>query len=75
MGPTLKASASDNIVPLPYNRVSVQKVDFELNETRIRNFLFGKEAYFETDYIVLRRGDECAVAESAKRTRKIFSAG
>ena len=70
MGPNLKASASDNVVPLPYNRVSVQKVDFELSETRIQNFLLGKEAYFETDYIVLRRGDECAVAEICKASQE-----
>jgi len=66
MSAKLKASASDNIVPLPYNRISVQKVDFELNETRIQNFLFEKEAYFQTDYIVLRRGDECAVVKISK---------
>jgi len=66
MGANAKASDSYNIAPLPYNRVSVQKVDFELNETRIQNFLCGKEAYFQTDYVVLRRGDECAVAEISK---------
>jgi len=66
MSANLKASGSYNIAPLPYNRVSVQKVDFELNETRIQNFLCGKEAYFQTDYIVLRRGDECAVVEISK---------
>ena len=57
---------SYNFVPLPYNRVSVQKVDFELNANQIQSFLCGKEAYFQTDYIVLRGGDECAVAEVSK---------
>jgi hypothetical protein len=66
MSATAKASDEYNIVPLPYNRVSVQKVDFGLDETRIRSFLCGKEAYFQTDYVVLRRGAECAVAEISK---------
>jgi hypothetical protein len=57
---------SYNVVPLPYNRVSVQRVDFELNETVIQSFLCGKEAYFQTDYVVLRRVDECAVAAISK---------
>jgi hypothetical protein len=120
MTANLKASDSYNVVPLPYNRVSVkdrsrqeclkpsrpmpslfrqvhwerrcrrwghrssgrtpaarqprlvlsgrtdlprspfQKVDFGLNETRIQSFLCGKEAYFQTDYIV------CAAAMSAR---------
>jgi hypothetical protein len=66
MSSNLKETSSFNVVPLPYNRVSVQKVDFELNENRIHSFLCGKEAYFQTDYVVLRRGDECAVAEISK---------
>ena len=59
-------NASFNIVPLPHNRVSVRRVDCALEETQIKSFLRGKEAYFETDYIVLRRADECAVAEISK---------
>ena len=62
----LRASDSYNVVPLPYNRVSLQRVDFELDQTSIQNFLCGKEAYYQTDYVVLHRGDECAVAEIAK---------
>lgn len=52
----------ENFVPLPYNRISVREVEFPLNETTIRSALLGKEAYFETDYVVFRRGAECAVA-------------
>ncbi|HLW79742.1 MAG TPA: hypothetical protein VKU44_09110 [Terriglobia bacterium] len=66
MNPALTASAEDNLVPLPYSRISVQEVDFALNETRIQSFLLGKEAYFETDYIVLRRPGECAIAAIRK---------
>ena len=46
-----------NLVPLPFSRISVQRVDLELDEAHIKGFLCGKEAYFETDYVVLRRGD------------------
>ena len=56
----------NNLVPLPYSRISVQRVHFELDEASIKSFLCGKEAYFETDYVVLRRGDACAVAKVHK---------
>jgi hypothetical protein len=46
--------------------MSVQRVHFELDEASIKSFLCGKEAYFETDYVVLRRGDACAVAKVHK---------
>jgi hypothetical protein len=41
-------------------------VDFALNETELKSFLCGKEAWFETDYVVFRRGNECAVTEIRK---------
>jgi hypothetical protein len=69
MSANLAASSSNdvvNLVPLPYSRVSVQSVDFALTEAEIRNFLSGKEAYFETDYVVFHCGDDCAVAELQK---------
>jgi hypothetical protein len=66
----LKASDLNNMVPLPYSRIGVQSVDFALTEAEIRNFLCGKEAYFETDYVVFRRGDDCAVAELQKSERQ-----
>jgi hypothetical protein len=55
-----------NIVPLPYSRIAVQQVDFALNETELRSFLRGKQAWFETDYVVFRRGGDCAVTEVQK---------
>jgi hypothetical protein len=61
---------SVNIVPLPYSRIAVQHVDFALNETELRSFLRGKETWFETDYVVFRRGNDCAVAEVQKAERK-----
>jgi hypothetical protein len=61
---------SANVVPLPYSRIAVQHVDFALNETELRSFLRGKETWFETDYVVFRRGKDCAVAEVQKAERK-----
>ena len=58
-----------NLVPLPYSRVAVQHVDFVLNETELKSFLRGKEAWFETDYVVFRRGCDCAVVELRKENR------
>jgi hypothetical protein len=61
---------SVNTVPLPYSRVAVQHVDFALNEAELRSFLRGKETWFETDYVVFRRGNDCAVAEIQKADRE-----
>ena len=58
-----------NLVPLPYSRVAVQHVDFVLNETELKSFLRGKEAWFETDYVVFRQGGNCAVVELRKENR------
>lgn len=51
-----------NLVPLPYRRVSVQPYAGEMSEAAICNHLMGREAYRRTDFVVLRRGDETAVA-------------
>ena len=59
-----------NTVPLPYSRVAVQHVDFVLNETELKSFLRGKETWFETDYVVFRRGNDCAVVELRKESRE-----
>ena len=61
---------SVNMVPLPYSRIAVQHVDFALNESELKSFLRGKEIWFETDYVVFRRGDDCAVAEVQKADRE-----
>ena len=69
-GMTARSETSTNIVPLPYSRVAVQHADFVLNETELKSFLRGKEAWFETDYVVFRRGNDCAVVELQKENRK-----
>lgn len=69
-GTTPQGAARVNVVPLPYSRVAVQHVDFALNETELNSFLQGKEAWFETDYIVFRRGNDCAVVELRKESRQ-----
>ena len=55
-----------NLIPLPYRRVSVQRVSIPLNERAIRDYLLGKEAYRRTDYIVLRGEAGAAVARVEK---------
>jgi hypothetical protein len=56
----------DNLVPLPYSRVAVQHAEGALDESGIRQFLDGKEVWFETDYVIFRRGDACAIARVEK---------
>jgi hypothetical protein len=58
----------NNLVPLPYSRIAVQRIETDLDEAAIRTFLHHKEAWFETDYVVFRRGGDCAVARIEKTT-------
>jgi hypothetical protein len=58
----------NNLVPLPYSRVAVQHIETDLAEDAIGTFLHGKEAWFETDYVVFRRGRDCAVVKIEKTT-------
>ena len=58
----------NNLVPLPYSRIAVQYLEADLDERAIRAFLHDKEVWFETDYVVFRRGSECAVATIMKTT-------
>src|SRR5215831_15072978 len=58
----------NNLVPLPYSRIAVQYLEADLDEGAIRAFLRDKEVWFETDYVVFRRGSECAVATIMKTT-------
>lgn len=67
---TAQKGRAVNLVPLPYSRVAVQDVDFELNETELKAFLRGKEAWFETDYVVFRRSNDCGVVELRKENRQ-----
>jgi hypothetical protein len=53
----------NNLVPLPYSRVAVLHIETDLDEASIRTFLLHKEAWFETDYVVFRRGRDCAVVK------------
>lgn len=55
-----------NFVPHPYRRVAVRHVDFPLTETSLRAHLLDREAYRRTEFIVLRRRGECAIARVEK---------
>ena len=55
-----------NFVPLPYRRVAVREADFPLTERALQENLLGREAYRRTEFIVLRRGAECAIAHIEK---------
>lgn len=68
-GMTAESATPVNLVPLPYSRVAVRHVDFALNETELKSFLCGKEAWFETDYVVFHRGNDCAVVELRKESQ------
>jgi hypothetical protein len=64
-----------NFVPLPYRRVAVREVEFPLTARALRENLLGREAYRRTEFIVLRRGKECAIARIEKeRPDELFSA-
>lgn len=64
-----------NFVPLPYRRVAVREVDFLLTERSLRENLLGREAYRRTEFIVLRRRGECAIARVEKENPDdLFSA-
>jgi hypothetical protein len=64
-----------NFVPLPYRRVAVRQVYFQLTKVALRENLLGREAYRRTEFIVLRRGGECAIARIEKENPDdLFSA-
>jgi hypothetical protein len=63
-----------NLIPLPYRRVSVQRVPIPLNRPSIRGYLLGKEAYRRTDFIVLHGEAGQAVVRIEKTsTEPLFS--
>ncbi len=64
-----------NFVPLPYRRVAVRNhTDFPLTERALRENLLGRDAYRRTEFVVLRRESECAVARIEKaRPDQLFS--
>jgi hypothetical protein len=58
-----------NLIPLPYRRVSVQRVGIPLDEASVRQYLLGKEAYRWTDYVVLCAQEGQAIARVEKVDR------
>jgi len=62
-----------NLIPLPYRRVSVQRVPIPLDEPSIRDYLLGKEAYRWTDYIVLHgeRGQTSTASVARRQWRTL----
>lgn len=68
-------TAVKNFVPLPYRQVAVRNsVDFPLTESALREHLLGRDAYRRTEFVVLHRGAECAVARIEKASEEdLFS--
>lgn len=64
-----------NLVPLPYRRVSVQPYTGSMTEEAITTLLLGREAYRRTDFIVLRgEGVQTAVvAITRAESEPLFS--
>jgi hypothetical protein len=63
-----------NFVPLPYRRVSVQPYGGQMTEEAIRAHLMGRETYRRTDFVVLRKAEQTAVAEvTAPDRESLFS--
>ncbi|MGQ0464601.1 MAG: DUF7714 family protein [Sporichthyaceae bacterium] len=50
----------------PYRGLSMQEVDFPLDEQKILDFLDGREVYRRTEFLVLRNGTETALIQVAK---------
>ncbi|MFQ5410092.1 MAG: hypothetical protein ACE5FI_16915 [Anaerolineales bacterium] len=51
-----------NLIPLPYRRVSVQPYTGVMTAAAIHDHLLGRETYRRTDYVVLRKGEASALA-------------
>lgn len=66
--PQLLWEPAPNFVPLPYRRVSYQKVDFPLTAAGLRTIV-GREAYRHTDFIVFHDESGIAVAAVDKESR------
>ncbi len=64
-----------NLVPLPYRRVSVQKYDGAMTVDAISRLLLSREAYRRTDFIVLRGANEetAVVAITRAESEPLFS--
>ena len=68
-------SSVQNLVPLPYRRVSVQHYDGPMTENAITKLLLSREAYRRTDFIVLRgiEGETAVVAITRAENEPLFS--
>jgi hypothetical protein len=55
-----------NMMARPYGCLSVQEVEVALTETSLASLLLGREVYWQTDYLALRRGDEVALVAVRK---------
>jgi hypothetical protein len=68
-------AAVQNLVPLPYRRVSVQRYDGPMTVEAISCLLLSREAYRRTDFIVLRGVDEqtAIVAITKAESEPLFS--
>jgi hypothetical protein len=67
---TLVADPVPNMMARPYGCLSVQEVDVELTEASLTAWLVGREVYWQTDYLALRRGDEVALVAVRKASTK-----
>ena len=59
-----------NMMARPYGCLSVQEVDVPLTETSLTSLLLGREVYWQTDYLALRRADEVALVAVRKASTK-----
>ena len=68
-------SSVQNLVPLPYRRVSVQHYDGLMTVDAITKLLLSREAYRRTDFIVLRgiEEDTAVVAITRAESEPLFS--
>lgn len=67
--------SAQNLVPLPYRRVSVQPYAGPMTEEAITTLLMSREAYRRTDFIVLRGENEqnAVVAITRAESEPLFS--
>jgi hypothetical protein len=61
-----------NMMARPYGCLSVQEVDIALTEASLMSWLVGREVYWQTDYLALRRGDEVALVAVRKASTKVL---
>jgi hypothetical protein len=61
-----------NVIARPYGCLSVQEVDIALTEASLTSWLVGREVYWQTDYLALRRGDQVALVAVRKASTKVL---